>query len=155
VRKHASIISEPSLGKVSSERIANQRDCGGQIAEHQLCADADDAEARAAELQITAGVRAALARVDGAIDFNDELDGGSEEVSDEADKRDLAAKRDAELARVDGGPEERFRRCGLRAMLTSEDLKARLSLEICRRTRTRVSLQRRQRAGRSPQAQAA
>jgi ABC-type sugar transport system substrate-binding protein len=117
-----SIISEPSLGKVSSERIANQRDCGGQIAEHQLCADADDAEARAAELQITAGVRAALARVDGAIDFNDELDGGSEEVSDESGDWHLAAERNAELRSLERGPEKRFRFGLAAAMMTSEEL---------------------------------
>jgi hypothetical protein len=117
-----SIISEPALGKVSSERSANQRDRSGQIAEHQLGADADDAQAHATELQIAARISAEFPRVDGAINFNDELDGGSEEVSDESGDWHLAAERNAELRSLERGPEKRFRFGLAAAMMTSEEL---------------------------------
>ena len=102
-----------------------------QIADDELCADADDAEARAAQLQITARIRPWLARVNGAIDFNDEPDGRSEEISDEVPcEGHLAAKGNAELASVERGPEPRFRLGGRAAMLTSEELEPSLRFEI-------------------------
>lgn len=56
------------------------------------------------------------------------------EVSDESDECYLAAERNAELARVDGGPEPRFRRRKRAMVLTSEIFETRLSFEICGRT---------------------
>ena len=55
-------------------RRTHERDGRSEIAEHELRADADDAEARALQLAIAAGVRAELARVSEAIDLDDELD---------------------------------------------------------------------------------
>jgi len=65
------------------ERRADDRDCSGEIAEHELCADADDSEACALQLAITARVSGLPARMDAAIDFDDELDAGGYEISDE------------------------------------------------------------------------
>ena len=58
------------------ERGADERESSLEIAEHELRAEADDAEARALELAIATRIRGRLARVNGAIDFNDELDAG-------------------------------------------------------------------------------
>ena len=54
-----------------------------QIAERELCADADDAVAEARELAITARVSQRATRVNGAIKLNDEPDAWCTEVSDE------------------------------------------------------------------------
>ena len=88
------------------ERGAYERDGRGEIAEHELCADADDAEACALELAVPASVSALLARVNGTIDLDDELDARRQEIGDE-EPRDghLAAKGHAELASLERGPE--------------------------------------------------
>ena len=114
------------LGKVRTrgarlECRADQSDGRRQIAEDELRADADHAEARATQLEIPARIRPWLACVNGAIHFHDQPDAGSKEISDEAaDERHLAAKRDAELASVDGGSKPRFRLGEPAAMLASE-----------------------------------
>jgi len=56
------------------ERCSDARDGSSEIAEHELRADADDAKARALQLAIAACIRGLLARVNGAIDLDDELD---------------------------------------------------------------------------------
>lgn len=78
---------------------------------------------RAAEFQIAARIGAALAGVNGAIDFDDELAAGSAEVGDELSRDgDLAAERDAELAILERGPKSSFRVGEGRAMPLSEEL---------------------------------
>jgi hypothetical protein len=70
-----------------------------------VCADADDAKARALQLAITARVRGLRACVNGAIDLDDELDGRRQEIGDEEPSDGhLAAKRHAELASLECGP---------------------------------------------------
>jgi len=91
------------------ERRAHERDGSREIAERELRADADDAEACSLKLAIAASVRAALARVNGAIDLDDELDAWRQEVRDEeARDRHLAEKRNAELTSLECGPEPGF-----------------------------------------------
>jgi len=129
---------------------ADQSDCGIQIAKHELSAHMDDAEAQAAELAIAASIRASLTRMNGAIHFDDELNAWCAEVSDElAADRHLATEGHAELPGLERGPEARFRLGEAAAMLTSEQLKALSKLEIERLPTRMLSLQRRQRAGRS------
>ena len=65
------------------ERGADEGDGSREIAEHELRADVDDAEACALQLAIAASISAQLARVNGAIDLDDELDAWSQEISDE------------------------------------------------------------------------
>ena len=101
------------------ERRAHDRDCSGEIAEHELRAHADDAEACSLELAIAARISGQPARVNGAIDLDDELDTRRQEISDEAPEGgSLAAERDPELARFEGGPEHGFRLGELRAVLS-------------------------------------
>ena len=91
------------------ERRAHECDCSGEIAEYELCADANDAEARALQLGVAASVRAWLACVNGAIDLDDELDARRQEISDEKPSDGhLAAKRHTEPASLEGGPEYGF-----------------------------------------------
>ena len=105
------------------ERRAHERDRGSEIAEHELCADADDAEARALQLAIAASVRALLACVNGAIDLNDELDAWRQEIRDEeARDRHLAAKRNAELTGLERRPEPGLGLGEPRAVLPSKEL---------------------------------
>ena len=80
------------------EGSPHERDGGSELAEHELCADADDAKPRTLQLAISAPIRPGLARVNGVIDPNDELGARGEEISDE-EPRDghLAAKGHAEL----------------------------------------------------------
>jgi hypothetical protein len=110
-----------------SKRGADQRDCSDEITEHELGADAHHAITQTAKLAVTARVSAPLAAVIAAVNFNDEPDGGSDEVSDEATtERHLAAKRDAELTRLERGPKPRFGRREPSAVLTSEELETSL-----------------------------
>jgi len=63
------------------------------LAEHELCASADDAEAGALPLAIAASISGSLTRMNGASDLDDELHAGREEVRDEESRdRHLAAK---------------------------------------------------------------
>ena len=111
------------LQGIALERGPHDCDGSREIAEHELCADADDTEARALQLAITAGVRALLARVNGAIDLNYELDAWSQKVSDEEPgDGHLAAKGHAELTSIERGPQRGFRLGGTAAMLSSEEL---------------------------------
>jgi len=66
------IVSAARFG--TSERRAHERDGSGEIAEPELCADADDAKAGALELAVAARIRELLALVNGVIDLDDELD---------------------------------------------------------------------------------
>ena len=88
--------------------------------------------------------------MNGAIHFNDEPDAWRTEVSDElpADGH-LAAEEHAELTRLQRGPKKRLRLGEAGAMLPSEELEPSSGLEIELFTTTHMSLQRRQRAGRS------
>ena len=65
------------------KRCTDERDCGAEIAEDELRADANDAEARAQQLAIAASVRSLRACVNGTVDFDDELDARCQEISDE------------------------------------------------------------------------
>jgi len=90
--------SARSTLRVHLERSADESERAFEIAEHVLCADADDAEARAPQLAIAASVSGAPTRVNGAIDLDDELHAGREEVSDESPRgRHLPMKGNAEL----------------------------------------------------------
>ena len=71
------------VGRRPLERGSHERDGSGKLAEHEPSADADDAKARALQLAIATSVRAWLARVNGAIDLDDELDARCQEISDE------------------------------------------------------------------------
>ena len=105
------------------ERRAHDRDCSGEIAEHELRAHADDAEACSLELAIAARVSGQPARVNGAVDLDDELDTRRQEISDEETcDRGLAPKRNTELTSFEGGPEHGFRLGELRAVLSSKEL---------------------------------
>ena len=111
---------------VVSEGGADKSECGFEIAHDAFGADAQNTEARAAELQIAARIRGALAGVNGAIDFDDELATRRAEVGDElAGDGNLTAKGDAELACVERGPKARFGDGEGRAMLPSEELEPR------------------------------
>jgi len=65
------------------ERFADERDGGAEIAEHELRADADDAEACALQFAIAASVGGLCACVNGTVNLDDELDCRSQEVGDE------------------------------------------------------------------------
>ena len=104
------------------ERRSNQRNRRRQITKHQLGFDANQAVAEPRKLAIAASVRRAAARMIAAIHLDDELDARRAEISNEASTdRHLPAKANAELARVERGPEASLRLGEARAVLQSED----------------------------------
>ncbi len=96
------IASALSTLRVRLERSADECEGGFEITEYELCADADDAKARALQLAVAARVRAPLAPVNGTIDFDDEVDARRAEVRDEEPRNGhLPAKRNAELTSLE------------------------------------------------------
>jgi hypothetical protein len=67
---------------VAARAPRDTRDGRGEIVEHELCTDADEAKAGALQLAITALIRAWLTR-EWHRRLDDELDAGRQEVSDE------------------------------------------------------------------------
>jgi hypothetical protein len=86
---------------------------GGQISKDQLRIEAKDAIAEAAQLLIPACIGRALADMTTTIDFDHEVNFGSEEIHDEPVDGHLAAKDNAELLSGKAAPQEQLRRSGV------------------------------------------
>jgi len=99
-------------GSDATERLTDDADDRGEVREDGLIRHPDDAITKASELALAASVSALPAAMVAAIDLDDELPSGSEEICDEGPDGDLPAERDAELLRAKRLPEASLGRGG-------------------------------------------